>query len=160
MSKKLVAYFSCTGHTKAVAEKLAEILEADTFEIVPAVPYTKEDLDWMNCNSRSSVEMNDRRTRPAITGKVENMDEYDTVYLGFPIWWYLEPRVVDTFLDQHDLSGKTVVTFGTSGSSDLTKATKSVKEKLKKGTKLVMGRTLNGNPSYSALKSFVEGLQL
>ena len=160
MSKKLVAYFSATGHTKAVADKLAEILEADTFEIVPAVPYTEADLDWMNCNSRSSVEMNDRRTRPAIVGKVENMDEYDTVFLGFPVWWYTEPRVVDTFLDQYDFSAKTLVLFGTSGSSDLSKAVKSVREKVKKGTKLVAGKVLNGKQSYASLSAFVEGLGL
>ena len=160
MGKKLVAYFSATGTTKNVAEKLAEILDADTFEIVPAVPYTQQDLDWTNCNSRSSVEMNDRRTRPAIVGKVENMDEYDTVFLGFPVWWYTEPRAVDTFLDQYDFSGKTVVLFATSGSSGLAKAVKSVREKVKKGTKLVEGKVLNGKPGYQALKGFVDSLGL
>lgn len=160
MGKKLVAYFSATGTTKQVADKLAEILEADTFEIAPAVPYTQQDLDWMNCNSRSSVEMNDRRTRPAIVGKVDNMAEYDTVFLGFPIWWYTEPRAVDTFLDQYDFSGKTLVLFATSGSSDLSKAMKSVREKVKKGTRLVEGRVLNGKPGYAALTAFVDSLAL
>ena len=117
MSKKLVAYFSSTGRTAKVAEKLAENIDADIYEIRPEVKYTKADLNWMNKKSRSSVEMNDKSFRPAmITGDV-NMSDYDTICLGFPIWWYVAPTIINTFLEAYDFTGKKVVLFATSGSS-------------------------------------------
>ena len=117
MTTKLVAYFSAGGVTAKVAEKLAGALGADTYEIKPEVKYTKADLDWMNKSSRSSVEMNDKRFRPAIiTGDVD-VSGYDTVYLGFPIWWYVAPTVVNTFLEAYDFTGKKIVLFATAGSS-------------------------------------------
>ena len=120
MSKKtLVAYFSCTGNTRHLAKKIAEITNGDLFEIKPAVPYTEEDLDWRNSKSRSSVEMKDKSSRPAIAEKVENMDQYDVVYVGFPIWWYIAPTIINTFLESYDFSGKTVIPFCTSGGSNV-----------------------------------------
>ena len=117
MSKRLVAYFSASGKTAKVAEKLADGIGADIYEIKPEVKYTKADLNWMNKNSRSSVEMNDISYRPAIiTGDVD-IAGYDTIYLGFPIWWYVAPTVINTFLEAYDFSGKKIVLFATSGSS-------------------------------------------
>ena len=117
MSKRLVAYFSASGKTAKVAEKLADGIGADIYEIKPEVKYTKADLNWMNKNSRSSVEMNDKSYRPAIiTGDVD-IAGYDTIYLGFPIWWYVAPTVINTFLEAYDFSGKKIVLFATSGSS-------------------------------------------
>ena len=117
MTNKLVAYFSASGVTAKVAEKLASALEADTYEIKPEVKYTKADLNWMNKKSRSSVEMNDKSFRPAIiTGDVD-VSGYDTIYLGFPIWWYVAPTVINTFLESYDFSGKKIILFATAGSS-------------------------------------------
>lgn len=119
MEKKttLVAYFSATGTTKAAAEKLAQVVNADIHEIEPAQPYTDADLDWQNKKSRSSVEMNNKSSRPAIKNKVENMDQYTTVYIGYPIWWYIAPTIINTFVEQYNLEGKTVIPFFTSGGS-------------------------------------------
>ncbi len=119
MEKKttLVAYFSATGTTKAAAEKLAQAVDADLHEIQPEQPYTDADLDWRNQQSRSSVEMKDKSSRPAIKNKVENMDQYTTVYIGYPIWWYIAPTIVNTFVEQYNLEGKTVIPFFTSGGS-------------------------------------------
>ena len=119
MEKKttLVAYFSATGTTKAAAEKLAEVVDGDLHEIQPEQPYTDADLDWHNQQSRSSIEMKDKTSRPAIKNKVENMDQYTTVYIGYPIWWYIAPTIVNTFIEQYNLEGKTVVPFFTSGGS-------------------------------------------
>lgn len=119
MEKKttLVAYFSATGTTKAAAEKLAQAVDADLHEIQPEQPYTDADLDWHNQQSRSSVEMKDKSSRPAIKNKVENMDQYTTVYIGYPIWWYIAPTIINTFVEQYNLKGKTVIPFFTSGGS-------------------------------------------
>ena len=119
--KKLVAYFSASGTTKKAAEHLANAIGADLFEIRPAVPYTRTDLDWTNNKSRSSVEMSNPQSRPEIASHVENMSEYDTVYIGFPIWWYVAPTIINTFLESYDFSGKTVIPFATSGGSGMGK---------------------------------------
>ena len=111
--KSLVAYFSCSGVTKKTAELLSDVAGADLFEIRPEVPYTKADLDWMDKKSRSTVEMNDPSSRPAIADKVEHMEQYDTVYVGFPIWWYVAPTIINTFLESYDFSGKTIIPFCT-----------------------------------------------
>ena len=121
MSKALVAYFSATGNTAKLAKTLAQALSADLHEIQPAKPYTAADLNWQDKNSRSSVEMNDKAFRPAIANRVENMADYDTVFVGFPIWWYVAPTIINTFLEQYDLSGKKVIPFATSGSSGMGK---------------------------------------
>lgn len=117
MAKSLVAYFSASGVTKRAAEVLAKAAEADLHEIKPAVPYSEADLNWMNKKSRSSVEMADPSSRPEIANKVENMDQYDTVFVGFPIWWYVAPTIINTFLEQYDFLGKKIVLFATSGGS-------------------------------------------
>ena len=123
----LVAYFSATGETARLAGTLARAAQADLYEIRPEHPYTAADLNWHDNQSRSSVEMNDPACRPAIAAPVENMDQYDTVFVGFPIWWYVEPRIVDTFLERSDFSGKTVIPFATSGGSGIEKAERSLK---------------------------------
>lgn len=119
MSEALVAYFSASGMTKAVAERLAKGIGADLFEIEPVTPYTHADLDWTKKNSRSTIEMNDRSCRPAIASKVADMSRYDVVFVGFPIWWYREPSIIDTFMEQYDFTGKTVIPFATSGGSQM-----------------------------------------
>ena len=119
MSKVLIAYFSASGVTKKLAATLAEATGGDLFEIVPAEPYTKSDLNWMNPKSRSSVEMKDRSSRPAIASKIDNMSSYDAVFVGFPVWWYREPSIIDTFAEEYDFNGKTIIPFATSGSSGI-----------------------------------------
>jgi len=117
MKKTLVVYFSATGTTKAAAQKLAKEFNADIYEITPEVPYTAADLDWRDKSSRSTLEMKDKGSRPAIKGKCENIADYDTVWIGFPIWWYTAPTIVNTFIEAHDLSGKVLNVFATSGGS-------------------------------------------
>ena len=119
--RKLVAYFSASGVTKSAAERLAKAAGADLFEIKPAVPYTRADLDWTNKKSRSSVEMNNPASRPEIAERISNIEDYDTVFIGFPIWWYVAPTIINTFVESYDLSGKTIVPFATSGGSGLDK---------------------------------------
>lgn len=119
MSKKLVAYFSASGITKGVAEKIAKSANADIFEIVPAQLYSKADLNWMDSNSRSSVEMKNKSFRPEIADNNLDISKYDTIYLGFPIWWYVAPTIVNTFLEKYDFSGKKIIVFATSGSSGM-----------------------------------------
>ena len=117
--KTLVAYFSASGTTKMVANRLAGAIGADLFEIEPKIPYSNQDLDWTNKNSRSSLEMNDRSSRPEVAKKVSNMEQYDKIFVGFPIWWYVAPTIINSFLEQYDLSGKTIVPFATSGGSGM-----------------------------------------
>lgn len=126
MSKILVAYFSASGATAALASRLAAELGADLHEIVPAVGYTSADLDWTDPKSRSSLEMNDRSSRPAVTGRVEDMARYDLIFLGFPVWWYTAPTIINTFLEQYDLTGKTIIPFATSGSSGIGSASRDL----------------------------------
>lgn len=115
----LIAYFSCTGTTKSVAKKIQNVLNCDTFEILPEIPYTDADLNYSNSSCRANVEQNDASARPAIANSVENMDEYDVVFVGYPIWWGKAPKIIYAFLEQYDLSGKTIVPFCTSGSSSV-----------------------------------------
>ena len=121
MSRKLVAYFSASGVTAKVAESLSEAIGADIYAIEPKIPYTKADLNWMNKNSRSSVEMKDPNSRPEIAELRDNMEEYDMIFVGFPIWWYVAPTIINTFLESYDLSGKTIIPFATSGGSGMGK---------------------------------------
>ncbi len=127
MSRKLVAYFSASGMTAKVAENLAEAIGADLFEIAPTGRYTAEDLDWRNEHSRSSIEMKDPASRPAVEVRRDNMDEYDTIYVGFPIWWYVAPTIINTFLEQYDMRGKTIIPFATSGGSGMGKTNEMLK---------------------------------
>ena len=126
MAKALIAYFSASGVTARAAKEMAAATGADLYEIQPAEPYTDADLNWMDKKSRSTIEMNDPACRPAIAGGVQDMAQYDTVLIGFPIWWYVEPRIVDTFLESYDFSGKTLIPFATSGGSGIGKAEKSL----------------------------------
>ena len=126
MAKALIAYFSASGVTARAAKEMAAATGADLYEIRPAEPYTDADLNWMDKKSRSTIEMKDPACRPAIAGGVQDMAQYDTVLIGFPIWWYVEPRIVDTFLESYDFSGKMLIPFATSGGSGIGKAEKSL----------------------------------
>ena len=150
MSKALVAYFSASGVTAKMAEKLARGIGADLFEIKPETPYTNADLDWQNSKSRSSVEMNDRNARPAIAEKKDNMAEYDVVFVGFPVWWYREPSIIDTFMEQYDFSGKTVVPFATSGMSGIGESGRNMNA-LAPGAKVVEGKRFANSVSEGEL---------
>jgi flavodoxin len=155
MARILVAYFSASGVTAKVAEKLAKAIDADLYEIAPAVPYTKTDLNWMDKKSRSSVEMNDRSCRPTIATTVENMAQYDTVFVGFPIWWYREPSIIDTFMEAYDLTGKTVVPFATSGGSGLGDSYKNM-QALAPGAKEYDGEQFSQTVSEKTLKEWAD----
>ncbi|PWJ11915.1 flavodoxin [Ruminococcus flavefaciens] len=152
MSKKLVAYFSAGGNTAALAKKLAAAAGADLFEIEPAVRYTAQDLDWMNKQSRSSVEMSDHSSRPAIAGTKSDLAEYDTVYVGFPIWWYIAPTIINTFLESGDFSGKRIILFATSGGSGFGKAADNLRGSAV-GAEIIEGKV---NPSDSDIKALAE----
>jgi flavodoxin len=159
MSKTLVSYFTVSGTTKKVAEKIAAEERGDLFAITPAVPYTKEDLDWKNKDSRSTVEMNDPNCRPKIVGTVENFDEYDQVVIGFPIWWGREPSIIDTFLTSYDFSGKTIVPFCTSGGSAMGRTSERIQNLVGKNAKVMEGRRLGGEISMEDLQIWFDGFQ-
>ena len=156
MAKELVAYFSASGTTARVARDLAAARGADLFEIAPIAPYTRADLNWRDKTSRSTIEMNDEANRPAIVNTVENMDAYDVVYVGFPVWWYVEPRIIDTFLESYDFSGKVIIPFATSGGSGLGKAPQRM-QTLVPDAQVRQGGLLNGHPSQAKLKDWAEG---
>ena len=155
MSKVLVVYFSASGVTKKVAENLAKAAGADLFEIVPEQIYTGADLNWMDKQSRSSVEMNDRNCRPAISSKVEDISQYSHVFIGFPVWWYREPSIIDTFMESYDWKNITVIPFCTSGGSGLGDAGKNM-QALGKNANVITGRRLSGSVSESELKSWTD----
>lgn len=157
--KKLVAYFSTAGVTEAVARKLADVLGADLFEIKPEVPYTAADLDWRDGNSRSSVEMKNPASRPAIAEKVKDMSVYDEVFVGFPIWWYVAPTIINTFLESYDLTGKTVIPFATSGSSGMGRTNEALTPSCK-GAKLVDGMRFPANVSEKELAGWAESIDV
>lgn len=159
MSRKLVAYFSASGVTAGVAEKLSETIGADLFAIEPVIPYTKADLDWMDKKSRSTLEMNDPSSRPAIARKCDNMDEYDTVYVGFPIWWYVAPTIINTFLESYDMTGKTIIPFATSGGSGMGKTNEKLLPSCK-GARLLEGRVFKPNVNTAELTGWVDGLDI
>ena len=156
MSKTLVAYFSASGVTARVAKEVADAAGADLYEIRPAQPYSPGDLDWMDKKSRSTLEMNDPACRPAIDGQVKGMEQYDTILIGFPIWWYVEPRIVDTFLDSYDFSGKTLIPFATSGGSGISKAQKSLQEHCP-AANWKQGQLLNGSSIAGWVKNILNG---
>lgn len=158
MSRKLVAYFSASGVTAKVAEKLSEAIGADLYTIEPEVPYTKADLDWMDKKSRSTIEMNNPASRPAIAGKRDNMNDYDTVFVGFPIWWYVAPTIINTFLESYDLTGKTIIPFATSGGSDMGKTNEKLLPSCK-GAKLLNGKVFKASVSGADPAKWAEGLE-
>lgn len=156
--KTLVAYFSATGTTKALAEKVAAATGGDLYEIKPEVAYTAEDLDWTVKTSRSSVEMADKTSRPAIVKDLENIQDYGTVYIGFPVWWYTAPTIINTFIEAYDLSGKTVIFFATSGGSTVDKANAEFKAAYP-SLNWKDGKVLN-RASDEDVKAWVESLNL
>lgn len=161
MSKTLVAFFSASGSTKGVAEKLAIVVEGDLYEIEPEEPYIAEDLDWTNPKSRSSIEMKENRSfRPPIKGKVDNINDYDTIYLGFPIWWYVAPTIVNTFLESYDFSGKTVIPFATSGSSGMGNTVNELKPSCSDDTRFIDGKRFSASVSEDELKSWIDNLSI
>lgn len=158
-SNILVAYFSCTGNTKKVAKKIASSSGADIYRIKPEEEYTSSDLNYNNDNSRANREMNDPTSRPAISGSVDNMDEYDIVFLGYPIWWGTAPRIIDTFVESYDFSGKTIVPFCTSGSSSIGTSVKELKQLCSKATWL-SGKRFESTVSESKIASWLDTLDL
>lgn len=156
----LVVYFSATNTTKGVTEYMADGLRADLYEIVPQEPYTDDDLDYNDDNSRSTMEMSDPAVRPAISGSVDNMDQYDVVFIGFPIWWETAPRIIDTFIESYDFSGKTVITFCTSGSSGIGTASSNLKKLCKGNPTWKRGRRFDGDVSQSTVNKWVDGFRL
>ena len=152
MSKVLVSYFSASGNTKSVAEKISSAVLGDLFEIEPVDKYTTDDLDWMDKNSRSSIEMKEN-VKPEIAKTVSNLEDYDTVCLGFPIWWYKEPTIIDKFLEENDMTGKKIYVFVTSGSSSIDSTYRSLKNNFP-NLNFVDGKRFTGNESSDEYKSY------
>lgn len=155
MSKALVAYFSASGTTAKVAKNLAVAVGAELYEIKPAVPYSRADLNWTDKQSRSSVEMRDKSSRPALAGIDADIAAYDTIFVGFPIWWYIAPTIINTFLEAYDFSGKKIVLFATSGGSGFGKAVDSLQPSAPKA-QIIASEILNGNPNEKKLKAFAD----
>lgn len=160
MSKVLVAYFSCSGKTERLARTLAEVVRGDLYRIEPAVPYTDADLNWNNPQSRSSLEMRDKASRPVISGRVADMERYDTVYVGFPIWWYVAPTIINTFLESYDFSGKTIIPFATSGSSGVGETDRWLRASCSEAALWRPARRFPGNARADELREWVDGLKL
>ena len=155
MSKKLVAYFSASGVTANLAKNLAEAAGADIYEIRPEVPYTNADLNWQDKKSRSSVEMNDKSFRPSIADTDANIADYDTIFVGFPIWWYVAPTIINTFLEAYDFSGKTIILFATSGGSGMGNSVKELRPSVSDSAVIKDGKRFSANSSVSELKEWV-----
>ena len=160
MAKKLVAYFSASGVTAKVADMLADAVGADIHEICPKVPYTKADLNWMDKNSRSSVEMNNKVFRPEIAESNIQIDGYDVIFLGFPIWWYVAPTIINTFLESHDFSGKKIVLFATSGGSKFGNTVEELKVSVADDVEIIEGKLLNGRQSIASVKAWTDSLDV
>ena len=157
MSKTLVAFFSASGVTRQVAQKLAAAAQADLYEIKPAVPYTQADLNWRDKSSRSSVEMQNLAIRPQLADTNAKIEQYGRILLGYPIWWYMAPTIINTFLESYDFSGKSIILFATSGGSGFGKSVKELSPSCPNAT-IREGRMLNGNPSEQELRQWVESL--
>ena len=160
MSKVLIAYFSASGVTAKTAKNLAKAAKADMYEIIPAKPYTNDDLNWQNKKSRSSIEMSDKSFRPALADTNADISKYDTILLGFPIWWYVAPTIVNTFLESYDFSGKTIILFATSGGSGFGNTVTELKPSVSNDTVIKEGKILNGNPSVSELEKWVKSMNI
>ena len=159
MYKTLVAYFSASGVTATVAQTLADAIGADIFEIAPKVPYTEADLNWMDEKARSTIEMNDPTSRPEIESKRDNMSEYDIIFVGFPIWWYVAPTIINTFLESYDLTGKTIIPFATSGTSGMGKTNEKLTPSCK-GAKLLEGKRFDSRVSGKELAAWADSLKI
>lgn len=160
MGKTLVSYFSASGVTAKVADKLADALGADIYEIRPEVAYTKADLNWMDKNSRSTIEMNEKTIRPAIADQNARIDEYNTIFLGFPIWWYVAPTIINTFLESYDFSGKKIILFATSGGSKFGKTVEELKVSVPDSCEIIEGKLLNGIQTIPSIRKWTESLNL
>ena len=160
MSKKLVAYFSVSGVTAKVADMLADAVSADIYEIRPEVPYTKADLNWMDKKSRSTIEMNDKTSRPALADKDANVEQYDTIFLGFPVWWYRAPSIINTFLESYNFSGKKIILFATSGGSEFGKTVEELKVSVPATCEIIEGKLLNGKQTIPAIRNWTEALDI
>ena len=159
MTKKLVAYFSASGITSQVSKMLASVANADLFEIEPSIPYTSADLNWMDKKARSTIEMNNPSSRPEIAKKLDNMNMYDVIFLGFPIWWYTAPTIINTFLEQYDMSNKKIILFATSGGSGFGKTLQSLKKSVDDSTMIQEGKILN-NISIESLANWINSLDI
>ena len=159
MSRKLVTYFSASGITAKVAERLAEAIGADLYAIDPKVPYTDADLNWMDKQSRSTIEMQNPASRPEITGVRDNMADYDTVFVGFPIWWYVAPTIINTFLESYDMTGKTIIPFATSGGSDMGNTNARLLPSCP-GAKLIDGKVFKSNATPADFTAWEATLNL
>ncbi|MBR4641843.1 MAG: NAD(P)H-dependent oxidoreductase [Selenomonadaceae bacterium] len=160
MSKKLVAFFSASGSTRKLAKTLAEVVNADTYEIKPATLYTGKDLNWNDSKSRSSVEMADINSRPALADKDAKISEYDTIFLGFPIWWYVAPHIINSFLESYDFGGKTIVIFATSGGSGFGETLSQLKPSCANSTIWIQGRVFRGRTDKNTLSDWVKTLAI
>ena len=159
MSKKLVAFFSASGTTAKVAKTLSEAIGADIYEIKPKIPYTKADLNWLSRKSRSSIEMRDPGSRPEIESLCDNMDEYDVIFIGFPIWWYVAPTIINTFLESYDLTGKKIVTFATSGGSKMGRTNEKLHPSCP-NSNLIEGKVFKLKVTKEELAAWEEGLKI
>ena len=160
MSKKLVAYLSATGTTANVASMLADAVGADIHEIRPKFPYSKADLNWMDKKSRSTIEMNNKTFRPEIEHSDLNMEAYDVVFLGFPIWWYVAPTIINTFLESHNFSSKKIILFATSGSSGFGKTVEELKVSVPASCEIIEGKLLNGKQTIPSIRAWTETLDI
>ncbi len=160
MARKLVAYFSASGVTAKVAELVADAAGADVYQIQPEVAYTQADLNWMDKNSRSSVEMNNKMIRPAIMNTDAKIENYDVVFIGFPIWWYVAPTIINAFLEKYDFSGKKIILFATSGGSGFGKTADELKVSVKGNVQIIEGKLLNGKQTLESVGKWVESLKL
>ncbi|MBR1729078.1 MAG: NAD(P)H-dependent oxidoreductase [Selenomonadaceae bacterium] len=160
MSKKLVAYFSASGVTRKLSNNLAEAIDADIYEIKPAVLYKGADLNWNNPKSRSSVEMDDKTSRPELADKEAKISDYDVIYIGFPIWWYVAPHIINSFLEAYDFSGKTIVIYATSGGSGFGNTIAELKPSAPNVAKWIEGKIFSGRTSQDELKKWSDNLNL
>lgn len=160
MSRKLVAYFSASGVTAKVAETLADAIGANIYEIKPEVPYSKADLEWTDKTSRSTIEMNDKAFRPAIADKDAHIEDYDIIFVGFPIWWYVAPTIINTFLESYNFSGKKIVLFATSGGSGFGKTVEELHPSVSTTAELIEGGLLNGKQTYQSVSDWADSLNL
>ena len=160
MTKNLVAYFSASGNTKAVAQNLAKAANADIYEIKPLVPYSDKDLNWMDKNARSTVEMKDWKSRPEIVDTDAHAENYDNIFLGFPIWWYIAPTIINTFLEKYDFSNKKIILFATSGGSRFGSAVENIKPSVDSSAEIIEGEIFNNKPDTEYLKDWLKNLNL
>ena len=160
MSKNLVAYFSASGVTKQLAQNLAEAANADLYEIKPKILYTDDDLNWVDENARSTIEMKDHSSRPEMVEDNFSIKGYDTVFIGFPIWWYIAPTIVNTFLERHDFSNKKIVLFATSGGSGFGRTVENIKPSVADSCEIIQGRILNNILDVDILKRWIDSLGL